>query len=150
MYKSILVPIDGSDHAERALSVAAQLAHGAASTIYLLNVIEYPADGMGMFIGGIDAPVTESERKKLAEQTNASARKLLDRARGVVNLEGIEVKDVVRSGLTAQMITTEAKELGVDAIIMGSRGLGNIRGMVFGSVSHKVSHTAKCDVITVT
>lgn len=150
MYKSILVPIDGSDHAERALSVAAQLAHGAGSTIYLLNVIEYPADGMGMFIGGIDAPVTESERKRLAEQADASARKLIDRARGVVDLEGIEIKEVVKSGLTAQMITTEAKELGVDAIIMGSRGLGNIRGMVFGSVSHKVSHTAKCDVITVT
>lgn len=150
MYKSILVPIDGSDHAERALKVAAQLAHGAGSTIYLLNVIEYPADGMGMFIGGIDAPVSESERKKLADQVNASAQQVLDRARGVVNLDGIEVKDVVRSGLTAQRITTEARELGVDAIIMGSRGLGNISGMVFGSVSHKVSHTAKCDVITVT
>ncbi|HSH48425.1 MAG TPA: universal stress protein [Halomonas sp.] len=150
MYKTILVPIDGSDHAEKALAVAAHLARGSGATLHLLTVSEYPPDGMGMFIGGISAPITEAERKRLSEEANAAALKLIDRARGVVNLDDIEVKEVVRAGLPAERITSEAKALGVDAIIMGSRGLGNIRGMVFGSVSQKVSHTAKCSVITVT
>lgn len=150
MYKSILVPIDGSSHAEKALAVAAQLARGSGATLHLMIATEYPVDGIGVFMGGINVPISDAERKKLSEDSDKAARKLLDRARGVVDLDGIEVKEVVRPGLPAQLITTEAETLGVDAIVMGSRGLGNIRGMMFGSVSQKVSHTASCSVITVT
>lgn len=149
MYKSILVPIDGSSHAEKALTVAAQLAHNSSATLYLMTVAESPAGDLGMFLGDIDMPISELERKQLSEKSNKIAQKLLDRARGVLELDGIEVKEMVRSGLPAELITTEAEMLGVDAIVMGSRGLGNIRGMVFGSVSQKVSHTATCSVITV-
>lgn len=150
MYKTILVPVDGSSHAEKALAVAAQLARGSGATLCLLTVTEYPPDGIGVFIGGVNVPIPEAERKKLSEEINAAAQKVIDRARGVVKLDGIEVKEVVRPGHPAELITTEAAALGADAIVMGSRGLGNIRGMVFGSVSQKVSHTAACSVITVT
>ena len=150
MYKTILVPIDGSDHAEKALAVAAQLVRGPGATLHLMTVTEYPPDGIGIFMGGVDVPISEAERKKQSEKSNELAQRLIDRARGVVDLDGIEVKEVIRPGLPAELITTEAAALGVDAIVMGSRGLGNIRGMVFGSVSQKVSHTAKCSVITVT
>jgi nucleotide-binding universal stress UspA family protein len=43
----------------------------------------------------------------------------------------------------------EADKLGVDAIIMGSSGMSDLKGLVIGSISHKVMHTANCRVILV-
>lgn len=149
MYQSILVPVDGSRHAEKALQVAAQLAKGASATLHLMTVAEFPPDNIGLFTGGAAEPFTEGEREKLAAGMQEEAHKAIDKARAAVDLAGIEVKEVVRQGRPAERITGEAEELGVDAIVMGSRGVSDVRGMVFGSVSHKVSHGAHCRVITV-
>ena len=53
------------------------------------------------------------------------------------------------TGEPAHAIIHQAEKLGVEVIVMGCRGLGNLEGMAMGSVSHKVSHSAKCGVITV-
>ncbi|TLF49546.1 universal stress protein [Halomonas urmiana] len=150
MYTSILVPLDGSSHAEKALTVAAQLARGTGVTLHLMTVAEFPPDNIGLFTGGTAEPFSEEDREKLAAGMKDEARKIIDQARGAVDLEGIEVEEVVRQGRPAECINEAAESLGVDAIIMGSRGVSDMRGMVFGSVSHKVSHTAGCTVITVT
>ncbi|MDZ7854157.1 MAG: universal stress protein [Halomonas sp.] len=150
MYQSILVPVDGSSHAEQALQVAAQLARGTSATLHLMTVAEFPPDNLGLFTGGTPEPFTEEEREKLAAGMKEEAHKTIDKARAAVDLADIEVKEVVRQGREAELIVKEAEALGVDAIVMGSRGVSDVRGMVFGSVSHKVSHTAGCSVITVT
>jgi len=49
----------------------------------------------------------------------------------------------------ARVILDEAQRTQPDMIVMGSRGLSDIRGLVVGSVSHKVSHAAPCHVVTV-
>lgn len=46
-------------------------------------------------------------------------------------------------------IVTAAEDLKVDAIVLGSRGLGNFKGLIIGSVSNKVLHSAKCRVVLV-
>lgn len=150
MYQSILVPLDGSSHAEHALKVAAQLARGTSATLHLMTVAEFPPDNIGLFTGGVAEPYAEEEREKLAKGMKEEAQKAIDQARKEVDLLDIEVREVVRQGRPAELIVDQAKELGVDAIVMGSRGVSDVRGMVFGSVSHKVSHTADCTVITVT
>ncbi len=150
MYQSILVPVDGSSHAEKALQVAAQLAKGTSAVLHLMTVAEFPPDNIGLFTGGTAEPFSEEEREKLAAGMKEEAHKAIDKARAAVDLADIEVKEVVRQGRAAELITGEAEALGVDAIVMGSRGVSDVRGMVFGSVSHKVSHTADCTVITVT
>ncbi|MDX1465287.1 MAG: universal stress protein [Halomonas sp.] len=150
MYTSILVPLDGSSHAEKALGVAAQLARGAGATLHLMTVAEFPPDNLGLFTGGTAEPFSEEDREKLAAGMKEEAGKVIDKARAAVDLEGIEVEEVVRQGRPAECINEAAESLGADAIIMGSRGVSDMRGMVFGSVSHKVSHTAGCSVITVT
>jgi nucleotide-binding universal stress UspA family protein len=150
MYQSILVPLDGSSHAEKALSVAAQLARGTGASLHLMTVAEFPPDNIGLFTGGTPEPFSEEDREKLAAGMKEEAHKVIDQARAAVDLDGIEVKDVVRQGRAAERINEEAESLGVDVIVMGSRGVSDMRGMVFGSVSHKVSHTAGCTVITVT
>jgi len=150
MYQSILVPVDGSRHAEKALKVAAQLAKGSSAVLHLMTVAEFPPDNIGLFTGGVAEPYAEEEREKLAKGMKEEAHKAIDQARKEVDLLDIEVREVVRQGRPAELIVDQAKELGADVIVMGSRGVSDVRGMVFGSVSHKVSHTADCTVITVT
>lgn len=150
MYQSILVPVDGSRHAEKALKVAAQLANGTSAVLHLMTVAEFPPDNIGLFTGGVAEPYAEEEREKLAKGMKEEAHKAIDQARKEVDLLDIEVREVVRQGRPAELIVDQAKELGADVIVMGSRGVSDVRGMVFGSVSHRVSHTADCTVITVT
>ncbi|MFC2993504.1 MULTISPECIES: universal stress protein [Halomonas] len=150
MFKTILVPVDGSSHAEKALSVAAQLARASSATLHLMTVAEFPPDNIGLFTGGTPEPFSEVEREKLAEGMKQEAHKVIDKALAAVDLNGIEVKEVMRQGRPADLINKEAEKLGADVIVMGSRGISDMRGMVFGSVSHKISHIADCTVITVT
>ncbi|MFP4137887.1 MAG: universal stress protein [Halomonas sp.] len=150
MYDKILVPLDGSEHAIKALSVAASLARGSNATLHLMTVAEFPPDNIGLFTGGTAEPFSEAEREKLAEGMKEEARKVIDEARAAVDLDGLTVEEGVSQGRPAERIIEAAEKVGADVIVMGSRGLGDVRGMVFGSVSHKVSHAAGCSVITVT
>jgi nucleotide-binding universal stress UspA family protein len=56
---------------------------------------------------------------------------------------------MLADGDPAQSILHLAKERGVDTIVMGSRGLSDIKGLFVGSVSHKINHLAECTCITV-
>jgi len=60
-----------------------------------------------------------------------------------------DVKLVVRNGDPARQTVDYAKDAKVDMIVMGSKGLSDIQGLLLGSVSHKVSHLAPCTCVTV-
>lgn len=60
-----------------------------------------------------------------------------------------QIEQELTQGDPVRVILDTAKKRDVDAIVMGSRGLSDLGGVVIGSVSHKVSHAAKCRVITV-
>ncbi|MBH8580038.1 universal stress protein [Bisbaumannia pacifica] len=147
MYQSILVPVDGSTHAEKALKVAAQLA-SRPGKLYLINV-QQPPDDIGLLVGGSGMPVSDEVIQKLVEEREEEARRVLDKARATAALEGLEVEEVIAKGRPAEAIVAEAQALKVEAIVMGSRGMSDLKGMVIGSVSHRVGHTAHCTVITV-
>ncbi len=149
MLRTILVPIDGSSHAEKALSIAAQLARASSAILHLLYVTELPDDA-GMLAGTTGQPLTEARRRELAETGEPQAHGVLDRARQAVELSGLEVTETIREGKPADTILREAEAIGVDAIVMGSRGMSDLKGMAVGSVSHQVAHSAGCTVITVT
>lgn len=147
MYQSILVPVDGSTHAEKALKVAAQLA-SRPGKLYLINV-QQPPDDIGLLVGGSGMPVSDEVIQKLVEEREEEARRVLDKARAAAALEGLEVEEVIAKGRPAEAIVAEAQALKVEAIVMGSRGMSDLKGMVIGSVSHRVGHTAHCTVVTV-
>ena len=66
------------------------------------------------------------------------------RGKGLTAVEAME-----RDGDPAKIIAEVANTQRFDAIVMGTRGLSDIRGLILGSVAHKVNHLAKCTVITV-
>ncbi len=146
MFTSILVPVDGSKHAQKALSVACQLARQeAACTLHLLHIPEELAHETTLVwgIGAIAIEASREEREDAGKQVISRAAEAA-REQGATNIE-----TVVGQGDPARTILSEARKRGIDAIVMGSRGLSDLQGFVVGSVSHKVSHAAECTVITV-
>lgn len=145
MFHSILVPVDGSEGAKKALEVACQLADRADATLHILHVPEALSHETTL-VWGIGAIAIEASRQELEDVGRQVVDKAAESAR---NLGVIKIETVIGQGDPARTIVSEARRRGVEAIVMGSRGLSDLRGLVVGSVSHKVSHVADCSVITV-
>ncbi len=155
MFNRILVPVDGSQHAERALHSAIELALVHDADLHVLHIVgagevppelRYLSDRPSLPASASPnaAPVYEREiAKDVAEALVADARRKAERA-------GIErVYGSWEIGPAAHQILGYAKRNGIDCIVMGARGLGTLAGLLVGSVSHKVQTMANCTVITV-
>lgn len=174
MIKTILVPTDGSDHANKAIELASDLASKYGAKIVLLHAMLHNTSVYDL--------KTMGERLKAApeviEQLDQVAQAIVDasatgyggpvflpapyqtlRAIGELVLENAKQR-AASAGVTnvdlrmaddppADAVLRVADETGADMIVMGSRGLGKIADMLLGSVSHKVSHLAKCTCVTV-
>ena len=149
MFNSILVPIDGSEYSHAALQLAVCLASGDDPVIHLLNIPETPPTSAEMNRWAINPAmyVTRSEDNRPEVEKQATA--MLEQVRAKINRDDIRVESHVHWTPPAQAIINAANEYGVEAIVMGSRGLGNVKGLLLGSVSHKVLHTADCRVVMI-
>lgn len=143
MTQQILVPIDGSESARKALEHACLMQQALGATLHLLHIPEPPpaSDKLGVMVG---ASALDYTPEKGREQGEA----LLRESWQAVGAPSAEVRFHVAEGRPAQVIVEQATQLGVDTIVMGSRGLSDLKGLAIGSVSHKVSHVAPCPVVT--
>lgn len=143
----ILVPVDGSEHAFRALEVACSLARAENRQLRLLHVVpstEIP-EGLKRF-----AQVEHVHDSPEHLYESAVAENILNTARGQAASAGAEGAECsVEYGDAARGILEAASQGDVDTIVMGTRGLSDVQGLMLGSVAHKVSHGARCRVITV-
>ena len=134
----ILVPVDGSDSSLAAVRfVITKLAPAdAALELHLLSVQPPLPSAASSFI---DSGVVRSYHKEEGEKDLAAARKLLDEA-------GIAYSNHTAVGDPADSIVTYADQKACDAIVMGTRGLGRVSGLLLGSVATKVLHLTKVPV----
>lgn len=155
MFNRILVPVDGSNHGERALEMAIDFALRDDADLHILHVVgvgEVPPElrylsgkpSLPQSASPNAAPVYEREvAKDVAEALVNDARRRAEQA-------GVErVYANWEVGPAHQHILSYAKRNGIDLIVMGARGLGALKGLLVGSVSHRVQHMARCSVITV-
>ncbi|OHZ00119.1 universal stress protein [Salinicola sp. MIT1003] len=148
MFSSLLVPIDGSEDSHAALKIACQLAAPVQGKIHVLNVRDpYPDLHQGEML--TVAAAIKAVSVELAEKEGEAI--IAEALREITSMPGYENEfdTLVKQGSPAEVIIEEAKRLEVDAIIMGSRGLSDIKGLLVGSVSHKVTHVAHCMVISI-
>ncbi|MDF3920240.1 universal stress protein [Salinicola salarius] len=143
MTQQILVPIDGSVSARQALAHACLVQRATQARIHLLHVPEVPVakDALGAKVGAAPADYTPEKGRLLGER-------LLEEAWQAMCGDSDQVTYHVVEGQPVETIVRQATELGVDMIIMGSRGLSNLKSLAVGSVSHKVAHLAPCAVLT--
>lgn len=147
-FQHLLLAIDGSENANRALQTAADIARQFNSRMTLLSVYRHISYTNRRYnqvrFGPIDnASPVELSLKAIAEEALLEAQNTLND----LGIDQIEV--LIRRGAPATTILKVAEEQLVDTIMMGCRGLGEIEGLLLGSVSHKVNSLAKCTCITV-
>lgn len=136
MYEIILVAIDESEVADRVLSAARELASLAHSEIWVLHLREREPSKFG---------TTVTETMKEAQANIDSAVQKLSAA-------GIKASGTVREavfGFAAREIVSEANSHDAGLIVMGSRGRGDLVGLLLGSTAHKVLHLTDRPVMIV-
>ena len=147
MIKKILVATDGSDHAKKAIDYACDLALKYDAEVYLLYVI-YKSGVPKSLLKVIEAHrIEKTPEHAILKEIGDRIIKMAEREcreKGVKNFQSSIIE-----GDPAQAIIEFAREKGVDMIVMGSRGLGNLEGVFLGSVSHKVCNLAHCTCLTV-
>ena len=125
----VLVPVDGSPEAERAVRHAIQMAKaGQVGELHLLNVQPPLSGTVGTFI---DKPTRDDYHREEADKTLAGARKLLAEA-------GVPFKEHIGVGQAGPSIIAFAEKLGCGQIVMGTHGLGSAMQLVLGSVAQDV------------
>jgi nucleotide-binding universal stress UspA family protein len=144
MIKSILVAVDGSDHSRRALEMACDLTSRYQAKLTIVNVAE-PNPNAELVWGGTSI----SLGTRPGEQSK-TAKKIVETAAEMARDKGIEgVETVVFEREPAESILDFARKGKTDLIVMGSRGLSRLKGLLVGSVSNKVTQLAPCAVLTV-
>jgi nucleotide-binding universal stress UspA family protein len=138
--RTVVVGTDGSPNAEAAVRRAIEVTKGSGAVIHL--VIAYP-----------DVPTFGETISSSAKRDPINLREVAEsvaaRAEREVESEGIEVVTHAREGDPAKVILDVAEEQNADLIVVGARGLTGFRRFLLGSVSSKLSHHAKCDLMIV-
>jgi nucleotide-binding universal stress UspA family protein len=143
MFTSILVPIDGSPHAARALEEAVDLAQATGAELAVMTSVP-DAVTWGTFT----APSAAGDIQALIAASDEGFRSILEEA--VAGLpQGLAVKKVVAQGPAGPAIVQQVEAGGHDLVVMGSRGRGGVASLLLGSVSQHVVHAAKAAVLIV-
>jgi len=174
MIDHVLVATDGSDTARKAVEMAAGVARGFGARMTVLHVLLHgrraeeasrlaEVEHLVRHVSttampdAANVPATMNELFRSAQSGEETARivsALGDRIAemAVQRARELGVEDVqmrVVPGDYAEAILDMAGDLGADMIVMGSRGLGGLKGLLTGSVSNKVTQHASCSVLTV-
>lgn len=145
--KRILLAVDGSEHSMRAATMAGELSKHLDASVTVINVV--PEARMAM-------PVEIQEYAQL-EHVYMTQRDLLKSAgtdivakaaAKVVEAGGKVTAEDVEVGPAAPTIAARADAMGADCIVMGRRGLGDIKGLLMGSVSNRVGQLSDKTLVT--
>lgn len=174
MIRTILVPTDGSDHADKAVLLASDLASKYDAHLVFLHVLLGDATmaDIRAIMEGHDLSREMGQQLDRLDEMQVAASiatedvyipiplpgDLLEAVGNIILADAQEVakkhqaKDVeciLRHGEAANCILRAADDLGANIIVMGSRGMSDLKGLLVGSVSHKVSHLAECTCVSV-
>jgi nucleotide-binding universal stress UspA family protein len=138
MYDKILVAVDHSEVSDRALDAARDLALLSKGEVWVLHMRE--------------REVAVKTGVSLSDESMDEARAAVAAAVDKLTAAGVKAYGDVGTtlfGYAARNIVDDAKEHDVDVIVMGSRGRGDLAGLILGSTAHKVIHLADRPVLIV-
>ena len=146
MIRKILVPVDGSEHSRTALDFACELGAKFEAELSVLHVVkDEAAERVVMVLGSSHVSLPADP-----ERIEAAGHAVLEAAKERADSRGRPLASAVSaSGPPAKEILAYAENGAFDTIVIGSRGLSDLGGLLLGSVSHKISHLAPCTCIVV-
>jgi nucleotide-binding universal stress UspA family protein len=143
MYKKVLVPLDGSDLAECALShVKSLFEDGSLEEVTLLNVFRFDLPWVEQYppmnINSIREPLIAASKKYLAEMESRLSSK------------GIKVKtESLEANGPADAITDYAQKNGMELIVMSTHGYTGFKKLILGSVASGVLNSSPIPVLLI-
>jgi nucleotide-binding universal stress UspA family protein len=143
MFRKLLVAFDGSSHAQRALDEAIDLARASNGRLTVMAVV--PESNLWAANFGYEVPI---DRNDISDQVLREYQTMLDAAVDTVPHD-LPVTKVLKHGTAGREIVEEAGASDHDLIVMGSRGRGEVRSLLLGSVSHRVLHASTVPVLVV-
>jgi len=148
MYKKILLPTDGSEHANKAAKQAIWIASTSGAELIALNVIETSS------LVGLPA---EDLIVRIKEMLKEEGRKSLEKIADILKeteIQGECQKEVklttnTEEGSPSDVIIKTVKEEDIDLIVMGTSGKHGLDRFLLGSVTENVVRSAPCPVLVV-
>ncbi|HXM55351.1 MAG TPA: universal stress protein [Candidatus Dormibacteraeota bacterium] len=134
MFQKVLLAVDGSEHSAKAVPVAADIAKKSNGEVVVFHAREFL-----LAKGSAYATEGTSEAKHLVDDVVAQVAAAGVKACGRVV--------TAQEGRAARAILEEAEAEGADTIVMGSRGHGELAGLLLGSVAHKVIQLSHATVV---
>lgn len=149
MFHHILVALDGSTHSHRALEHAADMAVRYGAKLSLLHVITNVTrsrvpEELRDYVDIETVEIPEQDMLlNVAAKLVESARKRAD------EIGATDINASIETGNIASTIVRFSQDHNVDLIVTGRRGLGDLGGLMLGSVTHKISHLSDCACMSV-
>lgn len=140
MFQHILVPLDGSGRAERAIPVAACIARATEGSLLFVRVVTQPGDSLSV----VEPFVWPQE---VAVPADHPASVYLETIARMPELHGIPVQTRVLTGTPAQQILSCIEAQAIDLVILSSRGETGLKRWAFGSVTQKVLRHSTAPVL---
>ena len=144
-FKKILVPVDFSEHSIAATQTAVELARAFESKLYLLHSYQIQPGGISPY--GIAVPFPNSA-SYFKEVHQAATQYLAEWQQKYVPSD-VPVESKIMTEAPSEAIVDEAKEIGADLIVIGSRGLSGFMHVMLGSVAERTARRAPCPVMIV-
>ena len=144
MYKKVLVPLDGSDLAECALShVKSLVKDGSVGEVTLLNIIKFDLPWIDEYPKRIDI-------NAIREPLFAASKKYLAEVESRLSSKGIKVKTAsLEANRTADAITDYAQKNGMELIVMSTHGYTGFKKLMLGSVAFGVLNVSHVPVLLI-
>ncbi len=143
-YKRILVGTDGSATAEAAIRHAANLAKQMGADLHLISAYSLPDPKQ------VSRWVQEAGQEFVGLITGTtSAEAAVDKGQRTAKEEGVEAIARFEEGDAGEVLINAAERENIDLLIVGNKGMTGAKRFLLGSVPHKVSHHAPCDVLIV-
>lgn len=140
---SILVPIDFSEHSQKALSFAKEFSKQWSATIHLIHVIEPVIFPVDWGYAPVDLTNVEKEYESAAEQ---ELSKMVETLHG----EGYSaIPMVIHGGRSSDEINQYAKDHTISMICIATKGKGGVEHLLLGSTTERVLRKAPCPVLVI-
>lgn len=139
MFKNILLAYDGSDHARKAAVLAGDFVRGqkCEAVLWIVTVMDPSPRDWG-----------EPYLSQYIEQHTRDGQDMMQEAVALVGPE-VDIRRELLFGSPARSILEVAETRECELIIIGTRGLGLLEGLLLGSQAQKVVSNAKCPVLIV-
>jgi nucleotide-binding universal stress UspA family protein len=141
-YSKIIIPLDGSELSEEAITGALPLAKAFGSEVIFVAVLDLTAGMYDVYSEAFNPVDLKAQLEKFLETA-------LDRATTHAESEGLRASRFLKVGVPHEEIASVSEELGADLIVMTTHGRKGLTHLLLGSVTEKVIRTAPCPVLVV-